>query len=384
MKPIIIVGAGLAGYTIARELRKLDKTCPLLIVTADNGGFYSKPMLSNAFAQGKSAQQLLNQRSEQMATQLDATVLTATGVVGIDGRRKFVTTAAGDHEYEKLVIAVGAAPIRLPLGGDAAAQVLSVNHLDDYHAFRSRLAAKPGAATSRIAILGAGLIGCEFADDLAGAGHAVTLIDPNPLPLAAIAPPALSQGLAAALTARGIALRLGTTANQISETTDGLEVRLADHSTITVDLVLSAVGLRPDLTLAKAANLATGRGILVDAFGQTNVRDIYALGDCAEYTSELDGGTRTLPYIAPLMTAARAIARTLSGTATMIDLKPAPIIVKTPSYPLALLPPPLHLIASGRWCVASHGAATVSRFYDAQGMMVGFGVAPQEAGVRQQ
>jgi rubredoxin-NAD+ reductase len=208
-------------------------------------------------------------------------------------------------------------------------------------------------------------------------------VDPNPLPLAAIAPPALSQGLAAALTARGITLRLATTASQINKAIDGLEVHLADHSMVKADLVLSAVGLRPELTVAKAGNLATGRGILVDAFGQTSVRDIYALGDCAEYTCELDGGTRTLPYIAPLMTAARAIARTLSGTATMIDLKPAPVIVKTPCYLMALVPPPLHAIASGEWRSASYDGTIVSRFYDEHGIMVGFGVAPHEPNIRQ-
>src|SRR5712664_3415619 len=69
MKPIIIVGAGMAAYTIARELRKLDKAIPLLIITADNGGFYSKPMLSNAFAQKKLAAQLITQSAVQMAEQ---------------------------------------------------------------------------------------------------------------------------------------------------------------------------------------------------------------------------------------------------------------------------------------------------------------------------
>ena len=339
MKPLIIVGAGLAGYTVAREFRKLDKTRPILIVTADDGAFYSKPMLSNALAQGKSAQQLASQSAAQMATQLDATVLTATDVLAIDGENKTIATAQGVHGYHKLVLAVGAAPIRLPLEGDAADQVLSVNSLDHYQAFRTRLAEQSASAKSRVAILGAGLIGCEFADDLAGVGHAVSLIDPNPLPLAAIAPTVLSQGMADALRAKGIALRLGTFVRQVSHAAGALQLHLADGGTLTVDLVLSAVGLRPNLALAQAANLTTKRGILVDRFGQTSTPDIYALGDCAEYTFD-DGVTQTLPYVAPLMTAARAIARSLSGSPTAIAHNPAPIIVKTPCYPLALVPPP--------------------------------------------
>ncbi len=80
MRPIIIIGAGMAGYTAARELRKLDKTVPLTIVTADDGGFYSKPMLSNAYAQNKLPAQLVTQTRDQLAAQLDATIMTGTRV----------------------------------------------------------------------------------------------------------------------------------------------------------------------------------------------------------------------------------------------------------------------------------------------------------------
>jgi len=129
--------------------------------------------------------------------------------------------------------------------------------------------------------------------------------------------------------------------------------------------------------------LATQRGIVVDAYGRTSVSDIYALGDCAEYTISTDD-RRTMPYIAPLMAAARAIARTLSGSATPIAHVPAPVIVKTPSYPLALLPPPQPMLAGGLWRDAMQGDAQISRFFDANGIMQGFGVAPQQASLRQQ
>lgn len=382
MKPIIIIGTGLAGYTVAREFRKLDKITPLIIITADDGGFYSKPMLSNAFAQRKLAEQLVTQSAAQMAQQIGAHIMTGTRVNGIDTAGRTVRTSAGAFDYAKLVIAVGAQPIRLAIGGNAADQVLSVNHVDDYAIFREKIASVM-QATARITILGAGLIGCEFADDLAGAGHAVTLVDPNPLPLAALAAPALSQGLHAALRDRGIDLQLGTTAARIDRSDDALQVTLANGHAFATDLVLSAVGLRADVALAQAAQLNTGRGIIVDASGQASAADVYALGDCAEYTSHTDGSTRVLPYIAPLMTAARAIARTLTGQITTIDLKPAPVIVKTPSYPLALVPPPLQAIAAGCWQDETDAQRTICRFHDEQGVMIGFGVAPQEAGVRQ-
>ena len=382
MKPIIIIGAGMAGYTVAREFRKLDKTTALIVVTGDSGGFYSKPMLSNAFAQRKQAAQLVNQSAVQMAEQLNATILPRTRVDNIDSAAKTVTTSAGTFEYEKLVLAVGAQTIRLTIAGDAAHEVLSVNHIDDYAVFRDRIVTPEGQPATHVTILGAGLIGCEFADDLAGGGHAVTLVDPNKLPLAALAAPALSLGLQKALEQRGIALRLGTTAASIDRAGTQLKVSLADGTSFTTDLVLSAVGLRPDLRLAQAAQLTTARGIVIDTYGQTSATDVFALGDCAEYTLPGDGGSQPLPYIAPIMSAARAIARTMTGEPTAIDLKPAPVIVKTPSFPLALLPPAM--ARTGTWHAQEDGARTICRFYDDNGVMCGFGVAPQEAAVRAQ
>lgn len=377
MKPIIIVGAGLAGYTLAREVRKLDKDIPLIIITADDGGFYSKPMLSNAFAQSKSAGQLITQSATQMAAQLSATIMTGTRVQHIHTSGKTVSTNAGVFEYDKLILAVGAQPIRLPLEGDAANAMLSVNHVGDYAEFRQKIAQLGRSA--RIAILGAGLIGCEFADDLATARQQVTLIDPNQMPLAALAAPALGLGLRAALEERGVTLHLGTTATRVDRHGDTLRLTLANGKTMEADIVLSAVGLRPDIHLAQAAQLKTGRGVLVDQYGSTSAADVYALGDCAEYAT--GDGSRTLPYIAPLMAAARAVARTLTGESTPIDIKPTPIIVKTPSFPLALMPPPVG--TSGTWTGTQFDSRIICRHYNHEGTMTGFGLAPQEATLRQ-
>lgn len=376
MKPVIIIGTGLAGYTQAREFRKLDKTTPLFILTADDGGFYSKPMLSNAFAQGKRADQLVTQTAVQMAGQLSATIMTGTRVLGVDTRAKTVETSSGTFPYDKLVLAVGAQPIRLVINGDAADQVASVNNIADYAHLRERIGEQ-----ARIAVIGAGLIGCEFADDLASARHRVTVIDPNERPLAALAAPALSHGLHAALAQRGVHFCLGTTVTRVEHKHDALDVALADGRSLDADVVLSAVGLRPDLRLAHASGLHTARGIVVDAQGRTSAPDVFALGDCAEYTTE--SGTRILPYVAPIMTAARAIARTLSGEPTDIELKPSPVIVKTLSFPMALMPPPATPKADGAWHETQYGERIVCRYYNGEGTMVGFGVAPQEANIRQ-
>jgi len=376
MKPIAVIGSGLAGYTVAREFRKLDKTTPLLIITGDDGGVYSKPMLSNAFAMGKQPQQLQSKTADQMAAELNATILTKTQVSSINTVAQTIQTRMGDFDYAQLVLALGAQAIRLPIAGNAADQVLSVNNLADYAVFRNKLAQAGDRA--RVTILGAGLIGCEFSDDLASAGHEVVLIDPNTLPLAALAPTAISQGLHAALNAKGVQLKLGTTASQIDVLDNTLQVTLSNGESFNTDVVLSAVGLRAEIRLAQAAQLQTDRGIMINEYGQTSAPDIFALGDCAQY-KQADGSHSLMPYVAPIMTAARAIALSLTGQLTTIDMKLAAVLVKTPSYPIALIPPTFTVSKSGAWESNHAEGTTTSRYFDEGKKLHGFAVAPQDA-----
>ncbi|MFL6672760.1 MAG: NAD(P)/FAD-dependent oxidoreductase [Massilia sp.] len=377
MPPIVIIGAGMAAYSLAREFRKLDKSTPVMLVTSDAGGAYAKPMLSNAFALGKQAPQLLSATAEQMAATLGLTVLAGTRVSAIDRDTRHIVTDKGRFAYAKLVLALGADPIRLPLGGDAACEVLSVNHLDDYAQLRQRLAlAGPNA---HVAIIGAGLIGCEFADDLVAGGHRVTLVDPNPRPLAALAAPVLSDALARAWAPHPITLKLGAVAASVDRSGDKLALTLSDASTVEADVVLSAIGLRPSIALAQQARLATGRGIVVDGYGQTSAPGIYALGDCAEYTT--DGTSGVMPYVAPMLAAARAIAATLAGAPTPIALKPEAVIVKTASCKLALLPPAPG--TRGEWRSEADGERTVARFVDDAGVVRGFGLTHHTPALRQ-
>src|SRR5450830_1616177 len=326
--PVVIVGAGMAAYGVAREFRKLDKTTPLLIVSSDQAGAYSKPMLSNALAMGKGAAQLQSQSAGQMAATLDARILAGVEVTAIDTAARTITGADGQTiAYRDLVLALGARPIRLPLQGNAAEQVLSVNHLDDYAVLRERIAALGRPA--HVALLGAGLIGCEFADDLVAGGHQVTLVDPNPRPLAALAAPGLSEALVQAWASLPITLKMNTTASTVEQAADGagLRVTLADGSVVEADIVLSAVGLRPSIALAQAAQLKTGR----------------------------------------------AIGATLAGTPTPIALKPDAVVVKTPSLKLALAPPPAG--SQGEWTHIDDGERVVARFVDLDGIMRGFGLS---------
>lgn len=358
-RPVVIVGSGLAGYTVAREFRKLDTATPLVIVTRDRGDFYSKPMLSNALAQGKGAAQLVNADRAGMASQLNAAIHADTVVTAIDPAAPKLTTSQGDIAYRDLVLAVGADPIRLPIEGDGAADVLSINDLTDYAVFRARLEGRRS-----VLIIGAGLIGCEFANDLFGQGYAVTLVDLADQPLGRLVTPGLGTALRTAFAAAGVDWRLGRSVQRIDRAGSGFRITLSDGEGLTADLVLSAIGLRPRLELAQGAGLATGRGIRVDRRLQTGMTHVYALGDCAEVEGLV------LPFVMPIMHAARALAKTLAGQPTAVRYPAMPVVVKTPAYPVVVAPPAPG--ATGAWTETVTAGGVRALFHGPGGEPLGF------------
>lgn len=359
MKPIVVLGSGLAGYSVIRELRKLDREIPVTLVTRDSGDYYSKPMLSNALAQGKDAAGLVLTRAAEMAAQLGIKLLVETEVQAIDRTNKKLATTAGELEYDKLVIALGADPIRIPVQGDAADAVFSVNDIADYARFRDLLGSK-----TRIAIMGGGLIGCEFANDLASAGHAVSVIDPGPWPIASLMPEQAGKQLLAPLAALGVDWHFGTSVSRVDRAASGYQLTLADGAQLQSDLVLSAVGLRPRITLAQQAGLAVNRGIKVDAHLRSSDAAIFALGDCAE----IDG--KVQPFVLPIMHAARALAKTLAGEETAVVFPAMPVVVKTPAHPVAVLP--VARDAVGSWQLRANSDGVKMEFLDAEQRISGF------------
>ena len=362
MQPITIIGSGLAGYTVARELRKLDKTTTLVIVTADDGRFYSKPMLSNALASGKSAESLALSDATQMQTQLNAVIHTHARVSAIDSVAHCITMNGVSLPYSKLVLALGADPMRPQLEGDAGEAVFSVNDLADYARFSAAL-----AAAKRVAIIGGGLIGCEFANDLQAHGYQVELVHTAAYPLDRLVPPQVGQMLTDALQQIGVKWHFETTARAVDQAREGYRVTLSNGSTIAADVVLAAIGLRPRTQLANEAEIKINRGIVVDRYLQTSAADVYALGDCAEVEGLL------LPYVMPLMQSARALAKTLAGEPTMVTYPVMPVVVKTPACPVVAVPPSPGLV--GKWLAGEAEAGYSAVFHDVQQLVCGFALA---------
>jgi rubredoxin-NAD+ reductase len=359
MAPVIIIGSGLAGYNTARMFRRLDPATPLLIITADGGEFYPKPMLSEAFGAGKAPDAIANSTAEQMAAQLKGIVRTRTVVTAIEPEAKRVRVGEEALEYSKLVLALGAGQVPLPLAGAAAKAVLTVNDLDDYARFRGTLAGKKS-----VTIVGAGLIGCEFANDLAGAGFRVDLIDLADQPLPRLLPAAGAALLEERLAAAGVNWHLGTAVKALESDERGFRITLANGTMLTADVVLSAIGLRPKCGLAQAAGLKINAGLVVDRHLQTSAPDVYALGDVAEVAGLV------LPFIMPITHAARALSATLAGKPTPVAYPAMPVLVKTPACPTIVSPPPAG--AAGEWRITKAPDGVKSLFVDDTGRLLGY------------
>ena len=363
MKKIVIIGTGIAGYTVAREFRRRDEETELLLISRDDGSSYSKPMLSNALTKNKTADELVMGNPEKMAEDLKAEIWNKTQVINIDAQKHSLEIERNGQvetvRYDRLVLANGANTINAPIEGDAAVRVLSVNDLEDYREFREQL-----EKGKRIVIIGAGMIGCEFANDLSAVDAQVSIVNLSSHALSLMIPEEASELLQEKLLALGVDWYFNNSVTHVEKDSDALKVTLKDGTQISCDLVLSAIGLRPSLSLAESAGLATERGIKVNRFLQTSDKDIYALGDCAQVED------LTLPFIMPLMTSARALAATLAGEETAVRYPAMPVALKTPCYPTVVCPAPRKM--EGEWEVEINDQGLCALFKDDKGTILGF------------
>ncbi|MEX0294983.1 NAD(P)/FAD-dependent oxidoreductase [Pseudomonas putida] len=357
--PVVIIGTGLAGYNLAREFRKLDGDTPLLLITADDGRSYSKPMLSTGFAKQKDADGLCMAEPGAMAEQLKAVIRTHTRISGIDPGHKRLWIGEEAVEYRDLVLAWGAQTVQVPVEGDGADHVFPVNDLEDYARLRAAAAGK-----QRVLILGAGLIGCEFANDMRLGGFEVDVVAPCEQVMPTLLHPAAAAVVQGGLQGLGVRFHLGPVLTRLQQVSEGLEAHLSDGSVIACDLVVSAIGLRPRTDLAAAAGLQTNRGVVVDRQLRTSHGNIFALGDCAEVEGI------NLLYVMPLMACARALAQTLTGNPTQVSYGPMPITVKTPACPLVVSPPPPG--CEGTWQVQGQGSDLKVLCHAADGQLLGY------------
>ena len=322
---VVIVGGGRAGWQMAQALRERDADLPITLVAACDAAVYDKPLLSVALAKRISLAALVKEPAATAAQRLNLRLLPRTHAISVCAQANTLRTTRGSLRYRHLVLAHGAAPrevAQLP-----AALCWRINHLDAYVKFREELGTPNRAAPQRVLIAGAGLVGCELANDLALAGHPVTLLDVNILPLGALLSESSSFELLAAW--HGLPLRFvgGVRISGVTQNGSVRRVHTEDGQRFDAEHVIAATGLQTPERLAQSAGLAWNNGIAVDAQTlRTKVPNIHALGDCISMAGQAHR------YIEPIGRQAKVIARALTGGAALayVSTRP-PVRVKTGS-----------------------------------------------------
>ncbi|MFU8837687.1 MAG: FAD-dependent oxidoreductase [Thiohalomonadaceae bacterium] len=332
---IVILGAGIAGWGVAEAIRQQNNEVSILLISACDGSVYPKPALSVALSKGMTADDLVEMSAEQRAAELGISVRTQTRVLRIDRSGKRLVTVGGGIHYDKLILATGARQRQLKLEGDGVAEVLRINDLATYRQYREQLS----KGAEQITILGAGLVGVEFAEDLLAAGKEVTVIDMASYPLANLLPEVMGKDLQIRLANKGLIWQMNNGIEAVDKTEQGYRLRLKSGENISTELVISAVGLQPVTELAEKSGLSTARGVVVDTLMQSSDENIFALGDCAEVEGQI------YAYIEPIRRQAQCIANVISGVGKPFVLSPPIVRVKSPSLPVCVAPPAL----PGKW-----------------------------------
>lgn len=338
---IVLVGSGMAAARFIQCMRQKGYLHPISWVSRDHGEQYSKPALSLALSQGKTAEELISSSGPSWAQRWNLKPHLNTEVLHIDPQQKSLSTSHGNIPYGTLVLATGAKPRELNITG--AEHLLSIHHLDDYRHFRQNLPPR-----GQVSILGAGLIGCELAHDLAVSGHRVQLINDQELPLAKLLPVEAAQCLLEHLERLGVRHHATTQLKRVEQTELGLSLQLESelHSEpfeSSSDLVISAIGLQANADWASSTGLQIDRGILVNEFQQTHVDHVYAIGDAAQ------GPRGHQPFVAAATQGAQILSDHLVGVPAKPWENAPEIHLKTPSLPVCIVSPP-H--SDGHWIKA--------------------------------
>jgi nitrite reductase (NADH) large subunit len=302
-KKLVVIGAGMAsGRMLENLLDAAPDAYDVTLFGAEPRGNYNRIMLSPVLAGEKSYEQIVTHDGDWYAANGIACRFGET-VTRIDRDAKTVTTAAGETPYDKLVIATGSAPFIIPIAGRDLPGVRAFRDLDDVEAM-VEAASRPGA---KAVVIGGGLLGLEAAAALRSRGMEVVVLHLMGHLMERQLDPAAGHLLRRELEGRGITVHTEAQTKAILGNERVEAVLLDDGTVYPADLVVMAVGIRPEIRIAVDAGLDVERGIVIDDRTVTSDPDILAVGECVEHERVCYG------LVAPLYTMAGVAAKTLLG-----------------------------------------------------------------------
>ncbi|HET9325385.1 MAG TPA: FAD-dependent oxidoreductase [Candidatus Eisenbacteria bacterium] len=277
--PYIVVGGGLAAAGAIEGIREHDRDSPILLMSRENHRPYQRPALSKDLWFGKTTLDKIPYHDETFYTEKHVEVALRREAVELDPEKRRVWDDHGTmHEYGRLLLATGGFPRRMNIPGGDSASISYYRYLEDYLTLRERI-----DRLGHILVIGGGFIGMEIAAALRHAGKDVTLLYPEPWPLARVLPRDLGSFVADYYRQQGVEAVSEETVVRFEDHGPEITAYTASGNMVTTQLVVAGIGITPTVDLAEAAGLEVGNGIEVDEHGRTSDPYIYAAGDVAEF-----------------------------------------------------------------------------------------------------
>jgi 3-phenylpropionate/trans-cinnamate dioxygenase ferredoxin reductase subunit len=315
---VVIAGAGLAGAKAAQALREEGYDGRIVLLGGEAERPYERPPLSKEYLRGESTAGDVYVHDEGFYDEHSIELRTTTAVASIDVGAATIVTGGGERlPYERLLLATGARPRRLTLPGADLDGVCELRTMADADALRERL-----TPDARLAIVGAGWIGCEVASSARRMGLEVTVVEPAALPLRVLGP-VLGAFYRDLHVEHGVQMVLGQGVTAFEGKGGAVTaVRTADDSRIACDVVVVGVGVVARDEIAQRAGIDTANGVIADEYLQTSVRGVYTAGDVARAYHPLLGRSVRLEHWANALNQGPAAARNMLGARSSYDRLP--------------------------------------------------------------
>jgi NADPH-dependent 2,4-dienoyl-CoA reductase/sulfur reductase-like enzyme/nitrite reductase/ring-hydroxylating ferredoxin subunit len=278
---IVIIGGGAAGFAAAEMLRRRGFSGSIVMLSSDSAAPVDRPNLSKDYLAGTAPEEWVPLKPRNFYSEAGIELRLNTEVVGIDTKERHAVTAPGERlPYDRLLLAMGAEPVRLAIPGADLPHVWTLRSLADCQVIIG--AAKEAR---RVLVIGASFIGLEVAASMRARGLEVHVVAPDKRPMQRVLGPQMGDFIRSLHQEHGVQFHLEDTVAAI----EGKRAKLKSGQELEADLVVAGIGVRPRLTLAERAGLAIDRGVLVNEFLETSASGIYAAGDIARWPDPHSG-----------------------------------------------------------------------------------------------
>jgi NADPH-dependent 2,4-dienoyl-CoA reductase/sulfur reductase-like enzyme/nitrite reductase/ring-hydroxylating ferredoxin subunit len=311
---IVIVGGGAAGFAAAEMLRRQHYRGSIVMLSSEAAAPVDRPNLSKDYLAGSAPEDWMPLRPDSFYAESNIDIRLKTDVSAIDARARQITLAGGGTvPYDRLLLATGAEPVRLPIPGADQPHVHTLRTLADSRAI---IAGASGAR--RAIVIGASFIGLEVAAALRAREIEVHVVAPEQRPMERVLGPGMGDFVRALHEEHGVIFHLGDTVTAI----DGKRATLKSGGVLEADLVVVGVGVRPRLTLAEQAGLKLDRGVVVDKFLESSIPGIFAAGDIARWPDPHSKDNIRVEHWVVAERQGQAAARNMLGAREAFDAVP--------------------------------------------------------------